>query len=96
MSGTEVQDSEVAAVNHDDSTSEDEPGGWDEQATAQIYHPWPYLKEMFTFVGSKKDSWRMNCVLCRPKVKKLLVYKNSPSNLKKHIKVSKAKSKVLT
>ena len=54
MSDTEEQDSEVVAVNPGDSTSEDEPDERDEQATAQNYHPWPYLKEVFTFVSSKK------------------------------------------
>ncbi|XP_041852003.1 uncharacterized protein LOC121646934 isoform X2 [Melanotaenia boesemani] len=82
MSDTKEQDN-VVEVKPDDSVSKYEPDERDEQA--QSYHPWPYLKEMFTLVGSKKDSWRMNCVLCRPKVRELLAYKNSPSNLKKHI-----------
>ena len=54
MSDTEEQDSELVAVNSDDSTSEDEPDDQDGQPTAQDYHPWHYLKEKFTFVGSKK------------------------------------------
>ncbi|XP_038126956.1 uncharacterized protein LOC119773848 [Cyprinodon tularosa] len=48
-------------------------------------HPWPYLKEMFDIVGIKNDSWRMCCKLCQPKHHELLAFKNSPSNLKKHI-----------
>ena len=65
-------------------------------ANAQNDHPWPYLQEMFSFVGSNKDSWRMNCVLCRPQVKELRAYKNSPSNLKKHIVVSNSKAEVIS
>lgn len=53
-----------------------------------IPHPWPYLKELFNVVGSKNDSWRMRCVLCQPKNHELLAFKNSPSNLKKHVQVS--------
>ncbi|XP_060782746.1 uncharacterized protein LOC132889959 [Neoarius graeffei] len=48
-------------------------------------HPWPYLKEFFEIVGSKNDSFQMQCKLCIPKTHVLLAFKNSPSNLKKHI-----------
>uniref|UniRef100_A0A673N975 BED-type domain-containing protein n=1 Tax=Sinocyclocheilus rhinocerous TaxID=307959 RepID=A0A673N975_9TELE len=36
-------------------------------------HPWPYLKEM------------MQCLLCLPRTKKISAFKNSSSNLRKHI-----------
>ncbi|XDV35100.1 hypothetical protein PO909_005128 [Leuciscus waleckii] len=36
-------------------------------------------------IGSKNDSWRMHCKLCEPKNHVLLAFKNSPSNLNKHV-----------
>ncbi|KAK6317188.1 hypothetical protein J4Q44_G00125880 [Coregonus suidteri] len=48
-------------------------------------HPWLYLKEMLYFLGMKDSSYRMKCLLCLPKVQEILAFKNSPSNLKKHI-----------
>lgn len=53
-------------------------------------HPWPYLSKLFEFKGSKNDSWRFQCVKCLPQRKELLAFKNSPSNLKKHIEVRHA------
>ncbi|XP_073714053.1 uncharacterized protein [Misgurnus anguillicaudatus] len=50
-----------------------------------LSHPWPYLKELFEIVGSKNDSWKMHCKLCEPKNHVILAFKNSPSNLKKHV-----------
>ncbi|XP_041825223.1 uncharacterized protein LOC121655155 isoform X2 [Melanotaenia boesemani] len=63
----------------EESERESEPDSQD------IRHPWPYLQELFEVVGSKNDSWRMRCVLCKPKSHEILAFKNSPSNLKKHI-----------
>ncbi|KAK6301457.1 hypothetical protein J4Q44_G00275100 [Coregonus suidteri] len=37
------------------------------------------------FIGMKESSYRMKCLLCLPKVQEILAFKNSPSNLKKHI-----------
>ena len=34
-------------------------------------HPWPYLKERFEFVGAKNNSWRMRCILCKPKLQEV-------------------------
>ena len=51
-------------------------------------HPWPYLESMFSFVEVKDNSYRMKCLLCLPKDCEIMAFKNSPSNLKKHIKVS--------
>ncbi|CAL9694236.1 unnamed protein product [Knipowitschia caucasica] len=65
-----------------DSVIEDDSADTERQETR---HPWPYLKELFVVVGYKKDSWRMQCNLCLPKKHELLAFKNSPSNLKKHI-----------
>lgn len=72
-SGEDREEEEIAATQ-----LEDQP----------LERPWPYLKEMFEFVGSKGNSWRMRCVLCKPKVHEVLAFKNSPSNLRKHIQVS--------
>uniref|UniRef100_A0AAV2KHK3 BED-type domain-containing protein n=1 Tax=Knipowitschia caucasica TaxID=637954 RepID=A0AAV2KHK3_KNICA len=65
-----------------DSVIEDDSADTERQETR---HPWPYLKELFVVVGYKNDSWRMQCNLCLPKKHELLAFKNSPSNLKKHI-----------
>ncbi|XP_046698628.1 uncharacterized protein LOC124381234 [Silurus meridionalis] len=53
-------------------------------------HPWPYLESMFAFVGVKDNSYRMKCLPCLPKDCKITSLKNSPSNLKKHIKFNPA------
>lgn len=66
------------------STSEEVDGQEDESA---VLHPWPYLQEFFEMVGSKNNSFRMRCKLCAPKYHELMAFKNSPSNLKKHIEV---------
>lgn len=44
-------------------------------------HPWPYLKELFEIVGSKKDSWRMRCKLFEPKNHVLLPFKTCRGKL---------------
>ncbi|XP_056453390.1 uncharacterized protein LOC130388084 [Gadus chalcogrammus] len=64
------------------STSE-AAGGQEDQPT--LPHPWPYLEELFEMVGCKNNSFRMRCKLCAPKYHELMAFKNSPSNLKKHI-----------
>lgn len=51
-------------------------------------HPWPYLKDMFEFTEVKGDSYRLKCLLCLPRVNDISAFKNSPSNLRKHIEVS--------
>ncbi|KAJ7986689.1 hypothetical protein DPEC_G00342500, partial [Dallia pectoralis] len=64
------------------STSK-EVGSQEDQPT--LLHPWPYLEEFFEMVGCKNNSFRMRCKLCAPKYHELMAFKNSPSNLKKHI-----------
>ena len=49
-------------------------------------HPWSYLQAMFSYGGVKDSSYRMKCLLCLPKATEILAFKNSPSNLRKHIK----------
>lgn len=51
-------------------------------------HLWPYLREFFSYAGVKESLYRMKCLLCVPKDIEILAFKNSPSNLKKHIEVS--------
>ena len=51
-------------------------------------HPWSYLKYMFSYLGMEANSYRMKCMLCLPKINEIKAFKNSPSNLKKHIEVS--------
>ena len=52
-----------------------------------VTHPWPYLQEIFSYVGVKDSFYRLKCLLCLPRVTEILAFKNSPSNLKKHIAV---------
>jgi len=48
-------------------------------------HPWPYLSSLFAFCSESDNTYRFRCLLCTPKVTKCSAYRNSPSNLKKHI-----------
>jgi len=52
--------------------------------------PWPYLASFFEFKGIKDNSVKVKCLLCSPKNVELSAYINSPSNLRKHIKVRMA------
>lgn len=52
-----------------------------------LTHPWPYLQGIFSYVGVKDSSYRIKCLLCLPRVTEILAFRNSPSNLKKHIEV---------
>lgn len=61
------------------------------EETADTYlpeHPWPYLGELFELEERKKDSFYFKCLLCLPKHNTISSFKNSPSNLKKHVEVS--------
>jgi len=48
-------------------------------------HPWPYLAEFFSIVSVNRQTYRLQCLLCLPKVTECSAYFNSPSNLKKHV-----------
>ena len=52
-------------------------------------HPWPYLEKYFQFKVKKKNSLKFLCKLCLPKHNEISAYINWPSNLQKHLKVSK-------
>uniref|UniRef100_A0A8P4KQJ3 BED-type domain-containing protein n=1 Tax=Dicentrarchus labrax TaxID=13489 RepID=A0A8P4KQJ3_DICLA len=76
----------VADEEHLDYSGElGELRGGDEDNEDNVTHPWPYLQEIFSYVGVKDSSYRIKCLLCLPRVTEILAFKNSPSNLKKHI-----------
>lgn len=51
-------------------------------------NPWPYLSDHFDIKCKKGNSFIMQCKLCLPKTTELAAYKNSTSNLRKHVEVS--------
>ncbi|XP_025757020.1 uncharacterized protein LOC109203673 isoform X1 [Oreochromis niloticus] len=53
--------------------------------TEQDKHPCPHMQSMFRFKGVQKDSYIMRCLLCEPKQTDVSAYKNSTSNLRKHV-----------
>lgn len=72
---------------------DDEGDTEDAQCTALAEddgHPWSYLGTMFSYLGMGANSktYRMKSMLCLPKCHEIKAFKNSPSNLKKHIEVS--------
>ena len=73
-------------MSHSQPSVSEEVDSQEDQPT--LVHPWPYLEEFFEMVGCKNNSFRMRCKLCAPKYHELMAFKNSPSNLKKHIEVS--------
>ncbi|KAM8721904.1 uncharacterized protein AB9X84_004672 isoform 2-T3 [Acanthopagrus schlegelii] len=78
MSEMEVTESATEPEPAAETTSIDDNDDDDE-------HPWPYLRGMFSYIGVKDSSYRMKCLLCLPKNSEILAYKNSPSNLRKHV-----------
>ncbi|KAK6329116.1 hypothetical protein J4Q44_G00010940 [Coregonus suidteri] len=48
-------------------------------------HPWPHIESMFTLVKVRKNSYIMRCLLCLPKQTDISAFKNSTSNLRKHV-----------
>lgn len=61
--------------------------GDDDRGDDRGHGPWPYLNKLFKFKMYQENSVVFNCLPCRPKVKEVYAYKNSPSNLKKHLEV---------
>ncbi|KAI2645638.1 Zinc finger BED domain-containing protein 4 [Labeo rohita] len=57
----------------------------EEAPDIEIEHPWPYLSEFFEVVERKNESFIFKCLLCLPQKHTISSFKNSPSNLKKHI-----------
>ena len=50
--------------------------------------PWLNLRTMFQYKGKTEDSVTFSCLLCVPK-KSVSAFSNLPSNLRKHVEVSK-------
>lgn len=78
----------VAETQEENSSDMSLPSTSEVVDQSTLIHPWPYLEEFFEMVGCKNNSFRMRCKLCAPKYHELMAFKNSPSNLKKHIEVS--------
>ena len=51
-------------------------------------NPWPHLSKQFAFQHKRGNSYIMLCKLCLPCQTELSAYKNSSSNLRKHVLVS--------
>ena len=83
--GREITTNMAAAEHVDEGDTED-----DAQRSTEVDdgHPWSYLESMFSYLGMGANSYRMKCMLCLPKCHEIKAFKNSPSNLKKHIEVS--------
>ncbi|XP_062325452.1 uncharacterized protein LOC134026580 [Osmerus eperlanus] len=60
---------------------EDEAG-----PSRECVNPWPHLASLFKFSEQVNDSFRFKCLLCLPKQNFITAYKNSSSNLRKHVK----------
>ena len=69
---TETHTAVCPPVNQTQQRIKMDNGEEREDETAVQEHPWPYLEELFEFVGAKNNSWRMCCVLCKPKVHEVL------------------------
>ncbi|KAF7691833.1 hypothetical protein HF521_010800 [Silurus meridionalis] len=48
-------------------------------------HPWPHIQSMFTLLKVRESSYIMRCLLCLPKQTDISAFKNSTSNLRKHV-----------
>ncbi|XP_034534155.1 uncharacterized protein LOC117808543 [Notolabrus celidotus] len=57
----------------------------DDSQSEEVEHPWPHIQSMFTLQTTKKNSYIMRCHLCLPKNVDISAYKNSTSNLRKHV-----------
>ena len=51
-------------------------------------NPWPHLSKQFAFQRKRGNSYIMLCKLCLTRQSELSAYKNSSSNLRKHVLVS--------
>ena len=50
--------------------------------------PWPNLRTMLQYKGETENSLKFSCLLCVPKTS-VSAFSNSPSNLRKYVKVIK-------
>ena len=79
MADMEADDGDSPATSEETNTS---------RSSSNLVHPWPYLQNMFSFVEKRGESYIMQCKLCVPKKSNISAYKNSTSNLRKHVEVS--------
>ncbi len=66
-----------------DETMDEDAAG----PSRECANPWPHLARLFQFSEQVNDSFYFKCLLCLPKQNFITVYKNSSSNLRKHVKV---------
>jgi len=70
----------------EENVSTEKVEGDDSQSTqSKVEHPWPYLAPLFAFCSASNNTYRFKCLLCSPKEVECSAYRNSPSNLKKHV-----------
>jgi len=65
------------------STAEGQPEM--EESAVDLQNPWPYLAPLFKLLSVVGNTFRFKCLLCLPKKVECSAYRNSPSNLKKHV-----------
>ena len=79
----ECDDTGAAIVLSDDEGNSNNP------FTSCPESPWPYLDKFFRCKFKEGKTLKFECLLCKPRSVEISAYINSPSNLQKHIKVSK-------
>lgn len=52
------------------------------------FHPWPYLEFFFKYKKAVGKSVKLQSLLCAPKITYTTIYRNSPSNLTKHVEMT--------
>ncbi|KAJ8358396.1 hypothetical protein AAFF_G00010350 [Aldrovandia affinis] len=77
-------DSDIAVAEPVASSSTSSSGKGDNETE----HPWPHLKKLFSIKdkNKKNGNFIMQCKLCLPRLVETSAYKNSSSNLRKHVK----------
>lgn len=77
-----MEPNEIEQVQETHTETEREAGSSEDHEEG---NPWPHLKEHFSFKQRRGDSVIMECKLCVPKRVEVAAYKNSASNLRKHV-----------
>ncbi|RXN21849.1 zinc finger BED domain-containing 1-like protein [Labeo rohita] len=65
-----------------DETMDEDAAG----PSRECANPWPHLARLFQFSEQVNDNFRFKCLLCLPNQNFITAYKNSSSNLRKHVK----------
>ena len=84
--------SDVVLVGDDTGTAidlSDSESNSNNPLTSCPESPWPYLDKFFRCKFKEGKTVKFECLLCKPRNAEISAYINSPSNLQKHIKVSK-------